>query len=259
MGMTRRHTAAIFAVTALVVVASFVVTFLLLTGRDGSPSVSTGIINEHVPIMKDQEAQLEPLNLEEALRRDLDAADSEEAKIEVLNRFAQDPQARSNSSALRASILVEKSPRVRLKAFQTARDLALKEDRSALISILKHGVGNPYSEVRRESLRACRDNPHYELLNDLLEVAERGGQDRSIAIQALAFMDDPEAQRKVLETAQSMDVPKDHRIQAITLLSRTRLNEAVSYLQELATSDDSELKRYAMEALQIWQNNQSGN
>jgi hypothetical protein len=253
MSKLRQSNALIFAAAALTLAASFFVTFVLLMERDERPGFTSARNTEDVPDVTSSHPAPEPLSLDQELQRDLREAGSEEAKIEVLNRFSQDPQARSSSSALRASMLVEKSAQVRLKAFQTARDLALKEDRGALTSILKEGIGNPYSEVRRESLRACRDNPRYELLQDLLEVAERGGQDRSIAIQALAFMDDPEAQRKVLETARSEQVPKADRIQAIALLAKSNLSESVSYLQELATGDNEELQPYAMEALSAWQ------
>lgn len=194
-----------------------------------------------------------PLSPEDELRTKLTEAKSADARIAALEAFAKSGEAHSGSNVLRSTMLVDTEASVRLKAFQVARDLALNEEKEALIDILTVGVQNPYSEVRRESIRSCRDHPHYELQDELLEVVAQGGPDRSVAVQALAFLDDPVAQEKVLEIAKSEDVPRADRIQAIVLLCRTDLREGVSYMQELATGDDAELQRYAMEALSIWQ------
>jgi hypothetical protein len=72
-------------------------------------------------------------------------------------------------------------------------------------------------------------------------------------VQALAFLDDPGAQRVVLETAQSESLPRAERVQAIALLCESELVEAHEYLQKLATGEDTELRAIAMEALSILQ------
>lgn len=199
------------------------------------------------------EVPVAPPSPEDELRTKLTEAKSADARIAALEAFAKSGEAHSSSNVLRSTMLVDTEASVRLKAFRVARDLALNEEREALIDILVVGVQNPYSEVRRESIRSCRDHPHYELQDELLEVVTQGGPDRSVAVQALAFLDDPVAQEKVLEIAKSEDVPRAERIQAIALLCRTDLRDGVSYLQVLATGDDAELQRYAMEALSIWQ------
>lgn len=253
MRVPPRRNALLLATGVIVMVTGFVVAFILTENTEHRPQV-IGVANSaDTTDATSPKPKPEVFSLEQNFRRELAEASTDSAKLDVLEWFAEHPQARSSSDTLRSAMLVEQSVKVRLKAFQTARDLALHEDRNALIAVLKEGVGNPYPEVRRESLRSCRDNPQYELLSDLLEVVERGGHDRSVAIEALAFMDDPEAQEKVLETARSEEVPRADRIQAIVLLSQSDLNEAVSYLQELATGEDHELQQFAIEALGVWQ------
>lgn len=189
------------------------------------------------------------LRLLEGLRE----AVSEESKVAVLDAYARDQGATSSSSALRNAMTLERSSTVRIRAFQVAKELASTEGRPQLTSVLKAAVSNPHEDVRRAGLRACRDNPRYELMQDLLKAVERGDSDRPLAIQALAFMEDETAQQVVLETARSKEVPREQRIQAIALLCRTRLGDGVSYLQQLATGEDRELRECAMEALRVWQ------
>jgi HEAT repeat protein len=199
-----------------------------------------------------------PLDSDAKLSDALAQAKSEDEHLQVLEDYLRASNAKSGAPALRSTMVAGQTPSVRLKAFGVARDLAKRENREALTAVLRVGIGNPYPEVRRESIRACRDNPHYELVADLMAVVQQGGPDRALAIQALAFTDDPEAQKLVLDTARSEELPRADRIQAIALLSRTGLDEAVSYLRELATSDDPELQRFAMESLATWQERKKG-
>jgi hypothetical protein len=87
------------------------------------------------------------------------------------------------------------------------------------------------------------------MLPELMRIATASGPERFLAVQALAFVDDPEAQAKVLETAKSEEVPRAERLSAVALLSQLSLTEAVNYLQDLAVGDDKELARCATEAL----------
>lgn len=230
--------------------------FAVIWSNGGALEVGTVVptqkIQEELSDEK-SEVPVAPLHPEDELRMRLTGANSADARIAAIEAFAESGEARSSSSVLRSTMLVDTEASVRLKAFQVARDLAINEERESLINILAVGVQSPYSEVRRESIRSCRDHPHYELQDELLEVVAQGGPDRSVAVQALAFLDDQVAQEKVLQIAKSEDVPRAERIQAIALLCRTDLRDGLGYLQELATGDDAELQRYAMEALSIWQ------
>lgn len=250
----------LIAVTVMAVAAGGVFTLLTLKDLDDAPQ--RVVAAEELEVETEEADQAQPPrspSLDERLKERLEQAQSEEEKIGAIEDYVKEPSARSDSAVLRSSMLMEDSATVRVRAFEATKELALREDRSALINVLSNGVGNPYADVRRESIRACRDHPHYELMDELLNIVERGGSDRSVAIQALAFLDDPEAQKKVLETAQSTELPRPDRIQAIALLSRTDLDEGVSYLQELATGDDHELQKFALEALSIWQKRKTNN
>jgi HEAT repeat protein len=194
-----------------------------------------------------------PPDAEIGLQSALAKVTTDEERLQVLDDYLQSPDAHSTDSSLRSVMLTGQTGRVRTRAFHVARDLAKREGREALIAVLREGVGNPYPEVAREAIRSCRDNPSYELVPDLIAIVREGGADRSVAIQALAFTDDPEAQQLVLDTAKSEEVARGDRIQAIALLSRTGLEAGVEYLKELAAGDDPELQRFSMEALAIWQ------
>lgn len=121
------------------------------------------------------------------------------------------------------------------------------------MSVLSDALYNPHPDVRRECLRICATDPHVELLDELLRLADDGGQERFLAAQALAFLDDDKAHEKVLAVARSEDLPRAERIRAVALLSRSQLTEAVLYLQELAAGTDAELREYAMSALAAMQ------
>lgn len=191
--------------------------------------------------------------LDKRLLKDLDSATSVAEKLALLDAYRDHDLARSDSTALRRAALSEKEGLIRVRAYELATDLAVKEGRSSIVAVLKQGVANPHSDVRKASLRACRVHPNFELLRQLIEIVEDGGPDRHLAVQALAFLDDPEAHRQILLVARSADNPRELRLQAVALLSRTSLREAVEYLQELVRGDDDALRMYAMEALEIWQ------
>jgi len=194
-----------------------------------------------------------PVDAEQELRQSLQAAGTEDGRVAVLEDFRARPDARSMNTVLRTTMLADNSPKVRLKAFEVAKALAMAEGREETISILRDSVRNPYAEVQREGLRACRDHPHFELMDELVEVVRRGGSERPVAIQALAFLDEPDAQRLVLESAQSTTLPRAERIQAVALLCELEIPEAVEYLKALAAGEDAELKAYAIEALAVRQ------
>jgi hypothetical protein len=235
----------------LIIVGVLLTVWWQLDGT-GAPEVLAAVPSE-APDDTARPAVQPPLDGDQRLRFALDEATTESGRVAALDAFLKQADAKSATPTLRSTMIADPSAKVRVRAFEVARDLALREDRDALISVLREGVRNPYGEVRREGIRSCRDHPHYELMDELLSIVNQGGSDRSVAIQALAFLDDPEAQKKVLETAQSTDVSREERIQAITLLSQSDLDEAAEYLQSLATGDDPELKGFAMEALAIRQ------
>ncbi len=222
------------------------------TAQEKAPSPFAGDLSE--PGEVDASVQRDPDNSgDRRLQRLLSGAHSEEEKVAVLQELALDPDARSSMPELRSMMVTERSRLVREKAFETCKLLAEREGREAVTSLLLDTVRNPYPELRREGLRACVQHPRYELMADLIEVADAGGQERFLAVQALAFIDDEVAQQKVLEMARSEEIPRAERLRAVVLLSQTNLAEGTYYLQDLAAGNDPELSKHAAAALEAMQ------
>lgn len=202
---------------------------------------------------RSQVPPLEAIGVEERFRRQLTNAVSTQDKLSVLDSLLQDNEASSEMFPLQDAIRAEKAAVVRIKAFDIARQLANREGRDAVTRVLAEAIDNPYPDVRREGLRACASNPRYELFDVLMRIANGSSQERFLAVQALAFLDEPAAQEKVLEMAKSEDVPKPERLRAIALLSQSSLTVGTDYLQSLMYSDDPELRIVAAEALAVSQ------
>lgn len=253
----RGHNRILISAGVLIVVGGLCVAAGLLAGSDGGFGSKAATPPDNNADFAQRAASapqlLEPDGqLQDALR----GAATVSEKLSALDRYGRVPGASSRCVPLRHAMSIERSGAVRIKAFQVAKELASREGSLYLTEILRSGITNPHEDVRREGLRACRDNPRYELLTDLLGIVKSGGSERPVAIQALAFMDDPVAQQAVLDTAMADYIPREQRVQAVALLCRTRLNDGVAYMQQLATGDDDELRDVAMVALRVWQDSQ---
>ncbi len=186
------------------------------------------------------------LPLEESLASKLNKANSDEEKLAVLEEYTVSPDADWRSSTLSNLFLHGSTKLVRLRAFRITRELALKDGHEAIVTVHRNGLRSMNSDVKQQAIIGCRDKPKYELLNELIEVVDNDYSNRHLAVQALAFMDAPQAQRKVLETAKSEEISRAERVQAILLLSRTDLTEAIGYLQELTIEEDGQFRKYAL-------------
>lgn len=199
-----------------------------------------------------------PQSLEQDYIQRLNEAASESKKIAVLEDYSRESSAIWQSPLLAKGMTSPDHAKLRTRAYQVARDLAHDSGDDETVALHQKGIRSMYSNVKREALASCRDKPHFELLDELIDIAEKDVKHRHLAVQALAFMDSAEAQRKVLEVAQSPKVERAVRVQAILLLSRTTLSDAIAYLQELSVGEDLELSNYAIEALDLLQKRKSG-
>lgn len=199
-----------------------------------------------------QPIRLEP-GLDAKLRLSLESTRDPSQRKALLTEVLLAPGATSELAALRACMLTDKEPAVRLHAFEVRRELALREGETPILAVVSDGVKNPHFEVRREALRLACDHPQIGLMSELLRIADQGGQDRYLAVTALAHLDDPIAHERVLQAARSTETPRAERIRAIILLHRSVLTDAIDYLKELARGDDVELAEFAIEALALRQ------
>lgn len=247
----------LIAVSASVMVVVFGDDALDTIGISQSSSEESG--DDEEPESTSDKMEKPEQSLEDSFAGQLYKAKAEADKLAVLEEYANNRDADWNSSSLRNLFLSGKTEAVRTKAFHISRQLATIDGHEAVVSVHRQGIGSIYDDVKREAISACRKTPKVELLDDLLEVAEEDSTNRHLAVQALAFMDSSEAQRKVLESAKSEEISEAERIQAILLLSRTDLTEAIGYLQELTIAEDAQYRKYALESLDAIQERRARN
>ncbi len=170
-------------------------------------------------------------------------------RLADLDRLLQSPDVAPALAAAQSSMSFDEDRAVRERAFAVAMELGRRLGVTEARSVVRGALGSPFPELRREALRTCAQQPDARLVDDLIAQARDPSREQWLAIQALAFLEDERAQLRVLEFAKDQSTKRNERIRAIVLLSKSSLPEAVTYLQELARSDDDELCRYAVEAL----------
>lgn len=248
--MGRKRPVIVVCILASVAVLSGLAT-LLFMGREldllaGSP------VTQADP-ERQAEAQPTPAPASRGATPTASKAEDADVRVRRLHALRDDPGARSDMQELTVAMVADASAEVRLTAFEVARHLAAKEGGTQLLQLLKSTIRSPHSEVRREALRTCTTHPQFDLIDELLHLASQTTEERFLAVQALAYLDDDRAQMAVLDVARSESVPRSQRMRAVALLTRTQLTAGVLYLQELAKGDDSELRDCALAALSAMQ------
>ena len=120
---------------------------------------------------------------------------------------------------LRKALVADPSQEVQLAALGASLKLAMKSSQGSIAEVLRTGLGAANARVVQQSLREARKHPSVELVPDLVEIANSSAPHRFLAIDALAFTDEPEARAKVIEWAGREDGDKIERIRAVALLS----------------------------------------
>jgi hypothetical protein len=190
-----------------------------------------------------------PRTLDDRISAELRRASEPDTRVELLRSLLDEPEATFELPVFSRVMAHDRSADVRKAAFEVSFALALRETTWATTTVLTRGLDSPHPELIREALRKCARHPHPGLANRLLSIASRRDSYRSLAVQALAFLEEPEAQKAVLELASDESAREPDRVRAIVLLSRTTLPEAVTYLQTLAEGDNEEFKQFANAAL----------
>ena len=174
---------------------------------------------------------------------------SDDETLRVLQLWAQRGVPLSRLPSLRRLLFRDSDLAIRGEALGIALQLAALDGRGAETALLREAVSCPSEELRTVAVRACKGFSDPELADLLIENSDLRPLERYLVIDALATMDNDAARARVLSAAMDEKLARAERMRAIALLSKTRNEEAVSYLIDLAKSDDLELKRLAIEVL----------
>ncbi|GIK53799.1 MAG: hypothetical protein BroJett014_27720 [Planctomycetota bacterium] len=168
---------------------------------------------------------------------------------ELIEWVAGQPWADHKTPVLRKAMIADTNEEVQLAALDKSVQLADSKGTPAISDVVRAGLsaGNP--KVVQQSLREARKHPCVELVPDLLEVADSSAAHRFLAVDALAFTDDPRARSKVIEVASREDGDKTERVRAIALLVKIKDVRADEVLAQLCGSSDPEIKAVAVEAM----------
>ena len=257
--MKRPRTLAILALPLIAVLALASVALWLLSNESQRPHIAVPSVGaEPVEASSPQPEPAKPPTPEKEFERAYSATSDEAARLKLIESLPEKPWATATSSVLTGCIQRENSPALRSKAFDVALELAKRPNGNSKAAVLKVALDSLHSDVRARSLRACRTDPQPEMLEDLLSAARMGGTERYLAVHALAVLEDPRAQQCVLEAAKDESLPKPERARAIALLARSKLQESIEYLKELAAKQDTEFSGVAMQALAALQAAQTG-
>ncbi|MCC6573851.1 MAG: hypothetical protein IT462_08670 [Planctomycetes bacterium] len=171
-------------------------------------------------------------------------------RIEIIRKVAALPDAKSNMPLLRKALVADASEDVQLEALTKSVELAEKEGLGTLIEVIRGALSAPKDKVQQQALREARKHPSPLFVPDLIEIADGKAAHRFLAVDALAFTEDPRAKAKVLEVASKTDGDKTERVRAVALLAKTRDTNANELLHQLSGSSDDELRKVANEVIE---------
>ena len=170
-------------------------------------------------------------------------------RVELIEWVAGQSWAGHKTPMLRKALVADPDEAVQLAALRSSIKLAEKSSQGSIAEVLRTGLGAANARVVQQSLREARKHPSIELVPDLIEIANSTAAHRFLAIDALAFTDDPKAKAKVVEWAGREDGDNVERIRAVALLSKVKCPESEALLARLCGSSDEEVRKVAVEAL----------
>ena len=241
----------LFALVALIALGCVLGAYMLTLSRDRNAGVAkNNLENSCSPALNQPAKPLpEPKTPEEKAEADYLRAEKPEDRIEIIRKAADLPGAHSNMPLLRKALVADASDDVQLEALAKSVELAEKESLGTLIEVIRGALSAPKDKVQQQALREARKHPSSDLVPDLIEIADGKAAHRFLAVDALAFTEDPRAKAKVLEVASRTDGDKTERVRAVALLAKTKDPNARSLLAELSGSSDDELRKVAKEVL----------
>ncbi|MCC6573000.1 MAG: hypothetical protein IT462_04335 [Planctomycetes bacterium] len=189
---------------------------------------------------------------EEIAEADYLSAEKPEDRIEIIRKAADLPGAKSSMPLLRKALVADANEDVQLEALAQSIKLAENEGLGILVETIRGALSAPKDRVQQQALREARKHPSPELVPDLIEIAAGKAAHRFLAVDALAFTEDPRAKAKVLEIASKTDGEKTERVRAVALLARTRDTNANELIHQLCGSSDEELRKVALEVVEAW-------
>lgn len=195
--------------------------------------------------------QGEPSDPEQAALEKLHALSLPADRIAHIKWAASQDWVRSNSPVLRNTIATDPDEGVQLAAVEEAVALAASEGPDAMAKVVRTALTSTKGNTRARGLKAAREHPQPALVPELIELVDSGDAYASMALNALAYTNTPEAKTKILAVASDESVSKNLRTRAVTLLAITKDMEALDLLRDLANGSDPELKAVAEEVLKV--------
>lgn len=182
---------------------------------------------------------------------DEEYADLRDAKdrLELIRWVAEQEWAGHKTPVLRKALVADTDEAVQLEALDKSVKLADKYGASSVAEVIRTGLSVGNVKVVQQSLREARKHPCVELVPDLLEIADSKAAHRFLAVDALAFTDDPRASAKVIEVASREDGDRTERLRAIALLAKIKDPRAEELLGQLCGNSDEDIRKVAIEAL----------
>ncbi|MCC6574392.1 MAG: hypothetical protein IT462_11435 [Planctomycetes bacterium] len=241
----------LFALVALLALGCVLGAYILTLPRDtkaggpGNNPEKTCSPSANEPVKPVQE----PKTPEQIVEAEYLGAENAADRVELIRKAAAMPGAKSSMPLLRKALVADADENVQLEALAKSVELAEKESLGTLIEVIRGALSAPKDKVQQQALREARKHPSPLLVPDLIEIADSKAAHRFLAVDALAFTEDPRAKAKVLEVASKTDGDKTERVRAVALLAKTKDPNANGLLHELSGSGDDELRKVALEAL----------
>lgn len=242
-----------FGLPAIVVLAAAGVAVGMYVLHSGGPGGGSNlpITNLAYEAATDAAGNAQPKDPEKAALEKLNSLKMPADRIAHLKWAASQEWAKSDSPILRNAIATDPDESVQLAAVEEAVALATKEGADAMVKVVRTALTSTKGNTRARGLKAAREHPQPALVPELIALVDAGDAYASMALNALAYTDTPEAKAKVFAAASDEGLSKPLRTRAVTLLAVTKDMEALDLLRDLANGTDPELKAIAEEVLKV--------
>lgn len=242
-----------FGLLAIVVLVAAGVAVGMYVLHSGGPGTSSNRPTTNFPYETANDATgiAQPKDPEKAALEKLNSLTLPADRIAHLKWAASREWAKSDSPILRNAIATDPDESVQLAAVEEAVALATKEGPDAMVKVVRTALTSTKGNTRARGLKAAREHPQPALVPELIALVDAGDAYASMALNALAYTDTPEAKAKILAAASDESISKPLRARAVTLLAVTKDMDALDLLRDLANGSDLELKAIAEEVLKV--------
>jgi HEAT repeat protein len=233
----------------LMLLGGAVLGYVLLSNPQEAPIVQGDATT--APSTDTSDAKVEPATAETAADAKMLALKDPRERINHLDWVAGEPWARSSLPIFRNAIVSDPDETVQLHAVEKTLELAEEEGGGATAAVVRTSLASTKGNTRARGLRAARESPNEDLVPTLIELVDHRDPYATMALNALAYTNSPDAYAKVFEVAQDSSTDARLRERAVALLAVTKEREARPLLTELANGENETLRVIAQEVLKV--------